>query len=276
MTDAEVIEPEDGWRLAHRILASEIRSNLYAEGDCLPPQSELVARFGIQRHQLRRALQALKQEGLIEGGQGARPRVLGERIELPVSLRTRFTESVEGMGLPPTARLVSSRRRRMPTPRIARLLGLSRLATVPVAIILRSVGERPISLSSHHFSPKFVSSLPFIPVANPSVTQILRALGIPDYIRYRSLIGARLPTESEATHLQIRRSEPELTAIGERGNAGGFRVGVSCQQSRPARQLLDARHDIDSGRSLDHQAIIDRLSEFGALPPTAPAASGPG
>ena len=263
MTDAEVIEPEDGWRLAHRILASEIRSNLYAEGDCLPPQSELVARFGIQRHQLRRALQALKQEGLIEGGQGARPRVLGERIELPVSLRTRFTDSVEGMGLPPTARLVSSRRRRMPTPRIARLLGLSRLATVPVAIILRSVGERPISLSSHHFSPKFVSSLPFIPVANPSVTQILRALGIPDYIRYRSLIGARLPTESEATHLQIRRSEPELTAIGQNLTPNGEPLEVSESVFRASNLDLLVSFSTHGTTSIQDEASTTRPSSTG-------------
>lgn len=227
MTDADLNSGEADWRVAHRVLADEIRSNIYLEGEHLPAQSELVARFGIRRHQLRRALQALRQEGLIEGGQGARPRVLGSRIELPVSLRTRFSASVESMGLPPNARLVSSRRRRLPPPRIARLLGLSRLVPVPVAIILRSVGERPVSLSSHHFSPEIVSQLPSIPEANPSVTQILRLLGILDYVRHRSLVGARLPSDSEANHLHIRRSEPVLTVIGQNLTPSGEPLEIS-------------------------------------------------
>ena len=69
---------------------------------------------------------------------------------------------------------------------------------------------------------------PMAPIVNrPALYHILRLLGILDYVRNRSLVGARLPTESEANHLHIRRSEPVLTVIGQNLTPGGEPLEVS-------------------------------------------------
>ncbi|MFD1329890.1 UTRA domain-containing protein [Mycoplana ramosa] len=135
---------------------------------------------------------------MIEGGQGARSRVIRSRLQLPVSIRTRFSMAVERPG--PAGKGVA--RRRLPNPRIARLPGLSRMAPVPVAVILRSVAERPVSLSYHHFSPTVVSELPAIPADNPSITQLFRSVGILDFIRHDTYVSARFPGETEAVQLR--------------------------------------------------------------------------
>lgn len=217
---------DEAWRQIHDKLAEAIRTGEFADGSYLPPQAELMERFATGRHALRRALRALKQDGMIEGGQGARSRVTGSRLQLPVSIRTRFSTAVESMGLPGKAALLSARRR-IPNPRIARLLGLSRLVPVPVAVILRSVAERPVSLSYHHFSPTVVCQLPAIPADNPSITQLFRSLGIPDFIRHDTYVSARLPGETEAVELKVRRSEPVLTVIGQNLTPNGEPLEIS-------------------------------------------------
>ena len=214
------------WRRIHHALGDAIHRGEFADGSCLPSQAELMARFAASRHALRRALQALRQDGMIAGGQGARSRVIGLRLQLPVSTRTRFSAAVEGLGLTGEAALLSARRR-IPAPRIAGLLGLSRLVPVPVAVIVRSIGGRPVSISNHHFSPSIVSRLPPIPAGNPSITQVFRSLGILDFVRHDSFVSARLPGETEAMQLAIRRSEPVLTVIGQNLTPEGAPLEVS-------------------------------------------------
>lgn len=217
---------DEAWRRVHGELAEAIRAGAFADGSYLPSQAEMMTRFQASRHVLRRALHALKQDGMIEGGQGARSRVVGSRLQLPVSIRTRFSAAAEGLGLNATAALLSARRR-IPTRRIARLLGLTRLVPVPVAAILRSVAGRPVSLSYHHFSPALVTVLPPIPADNPSITEVLGSLGIVDYIRHDSYVSARLPGETEAIQLGIRRSEPVLTVIGQNITLDGAPLEIS-------------------------------------------------
>lgn len=219
------------WRHVHQVLRGDILSGAMPDGTLLPPQHELAMRFGVGRHTLRRALTALRQEGHIAGGQGGRARVVVERIHLPVSLRTRFSISTESLGLPAHARLIS-RRHRVPSAEVARLLGLTRLVAVPVAVILRHVGELPVSLSSHFFAPGLVRTLPDIPEDHPSITRTLAELGITDYLRRQTLVTARLPSENEAINLQVRRGEPILSVIGQNVMMDGAPLEVSVSAFR--------------------------------------------
>jgi GntR family transcriptional regulator, phosphonate transport system regulatory protein len=214
------------WHQVHHLLRADIESGAFPDGTLLPPQHELAARFGVGRHTLRRALAALRNEGHIAGGQGGRARVVLERIHLPVSLRTRFSVSTEHLGLPASARLIS-RRQRVPSAEVARMLGLSRLTAVPVAVILRKVGDLPVSLSSHYFAPALVKRLSDIPETRPSITRTLSELGITDYLRRQTLVTARFPTESEAINLEVRRHEPVLSVIGQNVMMDGAPLEVS-------------------------------------------------
>lgn len=229
---------QPNWRHIYQLLRDDIQSGTLEDSTLLPPQHELASRFGVGRHTLRRALAALRQDGVIAGGQGGRARVVTERIHLPVSLRTRFSMSTESLGLPSGARLIS-RRHRVPSADVARMLGLTRQTAVPVAVILRHVGDLPVSLSSHYFAPALVKALPEIPETSPSITQTLADLGITDYLRRQTLVSARLPAESEAVHLQVRRGDPVLSLIGQNVMTDGAPLEVSVSTFRTDR--LDLR-----------------------------------
>ncbi len=51
-------------------IVAEVRSGTYAVGDMLPTEHRLMAAYGVSRHTVRQATQALRQMGIIEARQG--------------------------------------------------------------------------------------------------------------------------------------------------------------------------------------------------------------
>ncbi len=58
-----------------QVLSEEIAEGLYKPGDNLPPERELMERFGVGRPSVREALFSLARRGMIELSSGRRPRV---------------------------------------------------------------------------------------------------------------------------------------------------------------------------------------------------------
>lgn len=57
------------------VLSEEIAEGHYSPGDPLPPERELMDRFGVGRPSIREALFSLARRGLVDVGSGRRPRV---------------------------------------------------------------------------------------------------------------------------------------------------------------------------------------------------------
>jgi GntR family phosphonate transport system transcriptional regulator len=53
------------WRQIMEWLKGEIASGAFEKGSRLPPESEIAARFGVNRHTVRRAIAALTAEGAV-------------------------------------------------------------------------------------------------------------------------------------------------------------------------------------------------------------------
>ncbi|MFF5206406.1 winged helix-turn-helix domain-containing protein [Streptosporangium sp. NPDC000396] len=68
-----------GWTHAYLRVADHLRQDInegrLAPGDKLPPQRELTERFGVSDIIIRRALDILRNEGLVESRQGSGTRV---------------------------------------------------------------------------------------------------------------------------------------------------------------------------------------------------------
>ncbi|HSZ41366.1 MAG TPA: GntR family transcriptional regulator [Trebonia sp.] len=64
----------------HRQIAEDLRrqiaASVYPPGSCLPPETEMAARYGVSRGTVRQAVVALQAEGLLDTRQGARRTVL--------------------------------------------------------------------------------------------------------------------------------------------------------------------------------------------------------
>src|SRR5262245_38837629 len=84
-----------------RQIADRIRLGIAAGdlggGGRLPPETELSARFGVNRHTVRAAIAALVQEGVLRAEQGRGTFVAARRkLSYPIAKRTRFSTGLEG------------------------------------------------------------------------------------------------------------------------------------------------------------------------------------
>ncbi len=79
-----------------------------ADGARLPPERELAERLGVARETLRRALDELQSDGLLERRQGAGTFVAGHSWLKPLLLRS-FSEDMRERGLTPSSELLSCR-----------------------------------------------------------------------------------------------------------------------------------------------------------------------
>jgi GntR family transcriptional regulator len=89
------------------VLASEIAHGEYQPGDQLPTEDELLARFGVSRITVRRAIQNLIQRGVVEIRRGRGTFVLAPKVSQELTKLTGFVEDMDTHGRAASARVVS-------------------------------------------------------------------------------------------------------------------------------------------------------------------------
>lgn len=188
-------------------LEQAIAERRLGPGDKLPSEQQLVRRYYVNRHMVRRALASLAGKGLIVSHQGRGSFVTRPVLPMPITRRTRFTETVRRAGavhasctlrletLPGSAAIAQQLGVRAGTP----LVQLERLATV---------NGQPTGISAHHFVAERVPGFIELYERCGSITVTLRAIGIVDYVRLRTRLHARLPLPEEARLLDMPQHVP--------------------------------------------------------------------
>ncbi|WP_232478503.1 phosphonate metabolism transcriptional regulator PhnF [Roseomonas rosulenta] len=199
------------WRQIAATIESEISRGGAAAGQRLPTEAVLTARFGVNRHTVRRALEDLEARGLIRVEQGRGAFVAEDVVDYRLGPRTRFSELIRRQNREPAGRIL--RVTEMPAEtQLAEALGIRRGRLVLRAERLGLSNGRPIVLGVHHFPLPRCAAAAEALERDPSITAALAACGIPDYRRRASRITARLPTPEEAALLQQSRARPVLVA----------------------------------------------------------------
>src|SRR5215469_16109740 len=88
------------------VLAKEISSGDLKVGDQLPTEDSLVARFGVSRITVRRAIQNLVSRGLVEIRRGKGTFVTAPKITQELKELSGFVEDMHALGRKPTARVI--------------------------------------------------------------------------------------------------------------------------------------------------------------------------
>lgn len=209
---ADSLAPGSGvaqWRqIADRVQA-DIAGHALKPGDQLPTEARLAARFGVNRHTVRRALEELSRAGAIRIEQGRGSFVAEDVLDYVVGARTRFSEWIRRHNREPSGRVLTLRE--MPAPSaVADGLGIREGEPVVVFERVGLADGRPVSLASHHFP---ASCLPGIQEAlrrEDGITAALARVGVADYLRQSTRVSARLPSAFEATALAMARGLPLL------------------------------------------------------------------
>jgi GntR family transcriptional regulator, phosphonate transport system regulatory protein len=199
------------WRQIAATLESEIAGGAKGAGERLPTEAMLTARFAVNRHTVRRALEDLEARGLIRVEQGRGAFVAEDVVDYRLGPRTRFSELIRRQNREPAGRVLRIADVAAET-QIAEALGLRRGRLVLRVDRLGLSNGRPVVLGQHHFPLPRCAAAAEALGQDASITAALAACGIEDYRRRSSRITARLPTPEEADFLQQSRSRPVLVA----------------------------------------------------------------
>ena len=208
------------WQRIVRALGDGIGPGGLRPGDRLPTEAQLAARFGVNRHTVRRALQQLAQAGLVRVEQGRGSFVADDVIDYPVVPRTRFNEWIRRQNREPTGQVLHVREQAASVP-VAAGLGLVAGAAVAVMDRLGLADGVPVSLGSHHFPMDRLPGVLDALRASATITAALAAVGVADYVRQSTRVSARLPTPREASLLKITRTRPLLVCENTNVDADG-------------------------------------------------------
>lgn len=201
------------WRQIEQQLAEDIAAGTYPEGSRLPTEPELARRFQVNRHTLRRAMQALADRGLVRIEQGRGSFVQDNVIDYLIGRRTRFSEIISSQDRKPSGRLL----RAYDVPAAAEIAEALDIAPGTPCFCLETVNEvdgRPVSISTNYFPAKRFPELIAVFAETRSISRTLEHYGVGDYARRVTRVLARMPSEDDAHLLRQSRSRPVLVTEG--------------------------------------------------------------
>ncbi len=197
------------WRQIADTLRADIAGGALEPGGQLPTETRLAARFGVNRHTVRRALEELSRAGAIRIEQGRGSFVAEDVLDYVVGRRTRFSEWVRRHNREPSGRVLALHE--MPaSSAIADGLGIRDGEPVVVFERVGLADGRPVSLASHHFPAARLPGIQDALRQEPGISAALARVGVADYLRQSTRVSARLPSASEATALAMARGLPLL------------------------------------------------------------------
>jgi GntR family phosphonate transport system transcriptional regulator len=199
------------WRRIAQALSAEIGPGGLQPGARLPTEAQLTARFGVNRHTVRRAIESMTRAGLVRVEQGRGSFVADDVIPYPVQTRTRFNEWIRRQNREPTGQVLHIRDMAC-SPVVAAGLQVERGSPVALLERLGFADGVPVSLGSHYFPSLRLPGILEALRTGPTVTAALLAVGVPDYVRHSTRVSARMPTSVEANLLQVSRTRPLLAA----------------------------------------------------------------
>ena len=182
--------------------------NFYKAGDILPSESDLAARYNVNRHTLRRAVDELITDGLVQRQHGKGVFVLAPSIDYQIGPQTRFTENLETLGISTKSRVI--RKQIIPAQGgVANRLQLTSGTEVIFLETLRTVEDKPFCLISH-FLPLQLFRQVMANYDGGSLHEFLQHQCDTRVRRSESLISAVLPESDDARLLSMPRHMPVL------------------------------------------------------------------
>lgn len=216
------------WRRIADQIEHDVRKNVLKPGDRLPTEQALSERFEVNRHTVRRAIAALSDLGVVRAEQGRGTFVQAGRIDYQITRRTRFSASMRAQEREAAGDPLNVFEQRA-DPLVAAALNIRAGAPVAVIELLRLTDGYPAALGTHVFAKERFPDILTYFASTQSITKALEAAGVSDYVRGRTQVSARMPTQEEARLLQAPKTRPLLVTEAVNLDLNGVPVefGVS-------------------------------------------------
>lgn len=211
------------WHQLAERLRTAIDKGQFEEGDRLPSESALNARFGVSRTTARAALDHLENEGRIMRRSGRGSIVLAPRVDQPLNLLAGFAEDMRARGLRPSYHTEAVTIERAST-EVAAGLGVERRTRVVMIKRLQFADERPIAFAVAWIAPEVLKGRRVPTAAELDAGSL--------YVWLDRECGARIAVGSQfieaeaadqelAARLQVPAGHPLLVARRTSRTAGG-------------------------------------------------------
>jgi len=197
------------WSHIEQVLSKDIAAGRVRPGERLDTAHLLAERFRVNRHTVRQAIGSLASKGLLRVEHGVGTFVAEFAVEHVLGQRTRFSANLSAAGLSGRHRLLESGGERAGRI-VSEKLHIRSGTQVIYALSQGEVRGRPISLAEHWFpAPRFSRLVEHFGHLG-SLTKAFAELGVPDYVRERSVVSAHLPDEAARKHLSLPATRPVL------------------------------------------------------------------
>jgi len=226
-----VFEPEPVVPLHHQVttdLAMQLRLGRWAPGAIIPSEQELCSHYGVSRGTVRRALESLARDGIIERHPGRGSFLCRPKSEGQIAgSYTRFR--VEGPPLDAGGRILSFSRRRA-SPEIAEVLSLRRSEQLFRFERIRFVNRTPVALQLSFVPERICPRLTAKQLQESHLIDVLRdRFGI-EFTHADEYIEPALADDYVAQHLTLLPNTPifqlERRTYLADGRVGEFRRAV--------------------------------------------------
>lgn len=211
------------WQRIRDTLVQEIGEGRYPPGTKLPTEAAMSQRFAVNRHTVRRALEALREEGRIHVRRGSGAYVTQGRFDYAIGPRTRLSQNLADQGVASTRTLL--RLETVPAnPREAENLAIQVGAPVVVNEAVSEADGIPFTYSRGIFPSERLPNLMEWLAEETSITRALARAGVTDYHRRWTRLIAERPGAIIARHLKMPETHPVLYAQGLNADTAGVPV----------------------------------------------------
>ncbi|MBK4216909.1 phosphonate metabolism transcriptional regulator PhnF [Paracoccus caeni] len=204
-------------------LQAEIGTGQRQPGDKLPTEAELSARFGVNRHTIRRALADLADRGLVHSRRGAGVFVQAKPLDYALGRRTRLSANLAAMGREAGRDILSIETRRA-DPAEAAALRIAEGAPVHAVEGISMADGLPIATFRSVLPADRFPTLPDALRHYNSITLALTEMGVADYTRAETRLTAKRASASTALRLRLREGDPLMLTVSINIDSDGVPV----------------------------------------------------
>lgn len=230
------------WTAIADALRADLSQGTYGPGDRLPTEADLSARFGVNRHTVRRALADLAESGLVQSRRGSGVFVTARPADYRLGRRVRFHQNVAESGRTPSRRFTRLETCPAGTEE-AEALGL--VPGTPVHLVegVSLADGLPLAAFRSAFPAARFPGLLAALEPDGSITAALAACGLTDYTRRDTRLTAKLADPVLAVALQIQPGAPVLRSVAVNVDTAGVPVEHGITWFAGDRVTLTVRPD---------------------------------
>lgn len=211
------------WTAIADTLRHDIGEGAYRPGDRLPTEAELSARFGVNRHTVRRALADLAVAGLVQSRRGSGVFVTARPTDYRLGRRVRFHQNILESGQIPSRKFTRLETCPAGTDE-AEGLALPPGAAVHLVEGVSLADGLPIAAFRSAFPAGRFPGLLAALEREGSVTAALQACGLTDYTRRETRLTAKLADPVLALALRVQTGAPVLRSVSVNVDGAGVSV----------------------------------------------------